>query len=248
MTVDDCHRSVRRAAGALLFVAVSLCWPGSATAAPIECVVQSLDRLIGLGSDGCVALDRQIYDFSYTVTATGGATQVSAEDVIVDPWLGCCRFSGGISFNGDWRVGPDQTLLVQIAYSFRMNVVGAFPWYDGDYDSPAGPDSIFRAGIACLSDTFPCDRGTVVDVGGRFPLASTGGIRTFVLLDGRRLEHGQPDSRVTVRSLTDYYLVPEPHIPTLLVTGVSVLWMRMRSRSIVRLGSAGVERRHPPAT
>jgi hypothetical protein len=244
MTVNDCHRSVRRAAGALLFVAVGLCLPGSATAAPVECVGQSLDQLIGLGSDGCGSLDRQVYDFSYTVTATGGATEVSAEDVVVDSWIGCCRFSGGISFVGDWRVGPDQTLLVQIAYSFRMNAVGAFPWYDGDYDSPAGPDSIFRAGIACLSDTFPCDSGTLVALGGRFPLASTGGIRTFALLDGRSLEQGQPDSRVRVRSLTDYYLVPEPPIPMLLVLGLSVLWMRIRSRSIVRLKSAGVERRY----
>ncbi len=82
------------------------------------CSQMTLADLIGFGSTGFQVQDKLFYDFTYSSSASGGATAVPASGVGVTPLN--IPLNPGWLFQAAWSVGPGQTMDSLISYSVKV--------------------------------------------------------------------------------------------------------------------------------
>jgi hypothetical protein len=219
---------IARFARTIVSVVFLLSLARPASAAPVVCWGPiTLDVLVSLGSEGCVAGARHFYDFHYEITGSGGAFEVPASAVMVD--IGSTRFGQFMNFVGDWVVAPGQSLEGLLSYSFsgmRVNAasVGGTP----AEPLPGIIPPLAIEGVLCLGDTFPCDDGALLALPGftnvTVPVHSRGSIQTFFALDG-----GSSGQDLAV--LTNVFSVPEPSLALLLLAGLGISQTVSRRRA-----------------
>jgi hypothetical protein len=225
-------RHIPRAIACAFFVA-ALCVVSArpAAAAPIQCdTAQSLGQLIALGSSGCEirAYGVRVYDFSYAIAGTAGATEVAASDV--DFRVGGVPSVLSLEF-GEWTVAPDQTLAVTLAYSFageRLLSANQFFFAEPWYAPLAGAATL--ATTLCSGDVFPCAGGTRLQLSDSGPVslagATLGSVEMSLFLDGRLL-----DVPITVHSAATVIQVPEPPFEALIGSALVLYGLRRARRA-----------------
>jgi hypothetical protein len=83
------------------------------SAAP--CTTESLAKYIALGSAGCVLGNLQVADFAYHAKASGGAAEITADQITVSPLLAPVG-SFALQFSAPWDVQSGQDQFSGIAY------------------------------------------------------------------------------------------------------------------------------------
>jgi hypothetical protein len=95
----------------LIATVVSIRNPASATA----CAPGTLMGFINMGPDGCQLGTVQVSGFAYTGTASGGAKEISTDDIAVAPLI-APNGAVGLMFAAPWHIGAGQGIGSQITY------------------------------------------------------------------------------------------------------------------------------------
>jgi hypothetical protein len=89
---------------------------GWLAAAPTPCVTATLADYIALGAQGCTLNGDVFANFSYRAGASGGAAAITADQIIVIPFV-LVPAGARLNFSGPWSVGPDRTQESVISYT-----------------------------------------------------------------------------------------------------------------------------------
>lgn len=219
---------IRKSSSLALAVLVICGAARPAAAAPISCFnVVSLQELISLGSEGCAAGSREFYDFTYSVTPSGGALAIPASDVRVD--FPGTRFGQPVIFTGDWTVNDGQSLDLLIEYRFAgIRVTGAGVGIIADI--PPSPERALVLGLLCMGAALPtCDGGTLFHLSPEetTTISSLGGEGAVEL---SLLMSGEADNPVGVNSVLTTLAVPEPTLLLLMLASVGLRAVHARRR------------------
>src|SRR5690242_2850835 len=87
-----------------------------APAKPLPCVSGTLSSYIALGAGGCTVGPVIFANFTYAADATGGAPQISPDEIKVTPSF-TIPATGGFIFSSDWGVAAGQTQDSIIKYT-----------------------------------------------------------------------------------------------------------------------------------
>ena len=112
-------RSTKVAAGCLL-----ACGWLSAAAGP--CVTSTLADYIALGAQGCTLNTDVFANFSYRAGASGGAATITADQIIVTPFV-LIPAAARLNFSAPWSVVQDQTQESVVTYTVVPPSGGATP-------------------------------------------------------------------------------------------------------------------------
>ncbi len=99
----------------LVLIAV-LVWTVAPGAAAPACAPGTLASYIALGSGGCTAGQVTFANFAYTAKSSGGAPQISAEQIQVTPMIQIPA-TGGFTFSAKWSVTSGETQESIIKYT-----------------------------------------------------------------------------------------------------------------------------------
>ena len=97
--------------------------PLSASASASPCASASLETYIALGSEGCILGGLRVFAFSYTAEARGGASEITAQEISVNPLLAPVG-DFALQFSAPWRVQSGQTQKSLITYKARSLTAG----------------------------------------------------------------------------------------------------------------------------
>jgi hypothetical protein len=107
----------------MLLSIVTLILPISGWSGNTPCVKATLASYIDLGQDGCIVGDKLFFGFSYEASAEGGAREIPATELIVNPAQ--APFNSWLEFSADWRIESQQTQRSVIRYSvFGLRRIG----------------------------------------------------------------------------------------------------------------------------
>ncbi len=98
--------------------------PLSASAAS-PCPSASLEAYIDLGSTGCILGGLRVFDFTYNAEASGGALQITSEEIKVRPLLAPVG-DFALQFSAAWRAQSGQTQKSFITYKVVSIARGRF--------------------------------------------------------------------------------------------------------------------------
>lgn len=225
------ERSIPSFGRALLSVLALVAGPATGAAAPLACWnVPNLGAFAAQGSQGCAGAHGEYFDAAYSITGTGGALQVAAEDVGLE--VLATRYAEVLTFGastnwpavGGWTVAPGESLEGEITFSFReLRLVSIGGHWDTEeppgWPSPAPSDRVDVKYFLCLTDTAPCQFWTALDSGLAFPKSrASGSIRIAFAVRGG--EDQQADA-VSLARVRVGFAVPEPSV--LVLAGVSLV-------------------------
>jgi hypothetical protein len=230
-------------------VPASRCWPATVAACrllaavalvlaaihpvvadPIDCARSgTLDDFISRGSEPCGHGRGAYFDFTYSVVPFGGALDVPATAVQVEPIS--TRYADGLVFTADWRVTRGQSMDVHLAFSFEpVRLAGrggagliVDPWW-----------SPFRLqGTLCLGAGAPCETGSLYQLGEdgalTFPPGLSAGRVEMVFGINGPLSEADGDS-AAVTAVSAVLEVAEPRAFVLVGVGLGLgLWRRARA-------------------
>jgi len=97
----------------LLLIASVLLIQVQGSAAP--CTTGTLASYIALGSAGCILGNLQVADFAYRAKASGGAAEITAEQIMVMPLLPPVG-TFGLQFGAPWDVQSGQDQFSGVTY------------------------------------------------------------------------------------------------------------------------------------
>ena len=107
----------------ILLSVVSLILPIFGWAGNTPCTTATLANYIDLGQDGCTVGDKLFFGFSYEASAEGGAREILATEINVNPAE--APFNSWLEFSADWRMESQQMQRSLIRYSvFGLRRIG----------------------------------------------------------------------------------------------------------------------------
>ncbi|HKE22868.1 MAG TPA: hypothetical protein VKB88_10790 [Bryobacteraceae bacterium] len=112
-------QNAKMAAGCLLAC-------GWLSAAADPCVTSTLANYISLGAQGCTLNGDVFANFSYRAGASGGAATITADQIIVTPFV-LVPAAAKLNFSAPWSVVTDQTQESVIRYTIVPPPGGATP-------------------------------------------------------------------------------------------------------------------------
>jgi hypothetical protein len=106
--------------------AVFLLARGLLSADPPPCTTGTLADYIALGALGCTFNGDVVANFSYAASATGGTTEITADQIMITP-LVVVPAAAKLTFETPWSVDQDQTQESVIRYTVVPPPGGATP-------------------------------------------------------------------------------------------------------------------------